>query len=166
MITAFFIVNTITITITKKDSNHARPRSRVTVIVTVILMIKQYTSEGTFRSARSIYSLSSAGVNFTVSQFLNRINKLAVLQSIKSNVNDNKLHVPHHHKLSTTLQNTSNSLNMNNLSKSSVENSVLHAYSYVTDVFTPLKIKQFSNNGRPIPRQKVSDAILRHFQAL
>ena len=131
-----------------------------------IWLLNSQSCEDTFRSARSISSLSSAGVNFTVSQFLNRINKLAVLQSIKSNVKDNKLHFPQHHKLSTTLQNSSNSLNMNNLSKTSIENSVLRAYRYVIDLFAPLKIKQFSNNGRPIAIQKLSDAILRRFQAL
>ncbi|CAF2149734.1 unnamed protein product [Rotaria magnacalcarata] len=56
------------------------------------------TCESTFRSARAISSVSSAGVNFTVLQFLNRINKLAVLQNIKNNTNQNHLHFPQHQK--------------------------------------------------------------------
>jgi hypothetical protein len=67
-------------------------------------------------------------VNFTVSQFLNRINKLAVLHSIKDNTNQNHLKFPHHHKLSKTLRNNSNPLNTTIPSKINIENSILNAY--------------------------------------
>jgi hypothetical protein len=57
------------------------------------------TCEATFRSARSISSMNSAGVNFTVAQFLNRMNKLITLQNIKNNESENKLNFPQHHKV-------------------------------------------------------------------
>lgn len=72
--------------------------------LTIYLQNSQ-TCESTFRSARSISSACSGGVNFTVSQFLSRIKKLSMLQHIKSNADENKLRFPQHHKLSTTSRN-------------------------------------------------------------
>ncbi|CAF4018200.1 unnamed protein product, partial [Rotaria magnacalcarata] len=106
--------------------------------------------EGTFISARAISSVFSAGVNFTVSQFLNRINKLSTLQSIKSNTNQNNLRFPQRHKLHNTSINISNSSNVTTLSKIAIENSVLQAYKYVAKVFSSLKIKEILRRGRII----------------
>jgi hypothetical protein len=119
------------------------------------------TCESTFRSARSISSNDSSGVNFTVSQFLNRINKLSTLQDIKSNASENKLRFPQHHKLSQALRNTSNPSNPTIISKSDIENSVLNAYKYVTNLFEPLKIKQLLRNGQTISIHELSNTISR-----
>ncbi|CAF1525384.1 unnamed protein product, partial [Rotaria magnacalcarata] len=104
--------------------------------------------EGTFRSARAISSVFPAGVNFTVAQFMNRINKLSTLQGIKSNTNQNNLRFHQHHKLHKTLINISNSSNATTLSKIAIENSVLQAYEYVAKLFSALKIKEILRRGR------------------
>ncbi|CAF4753934.1 unnamed protein product, partial [Rotaria sp. Silwood2] len=117
-----------------------------------------------FRSARSISSISSAGVNFTVSEFLTRINKLSTLQNIKNNTIENKLRFPQHHKLSSSSQNTSNSSNTTIISKTDIENSVLNAYQYVTNLFAPLKIKELLRNGQTISIQELSNAISRRLE--
>ena len=106
--------------------------------------------EDVFRSARSMSSMDSAGVNFTVAQFLNRINKLTVLKNIKSNTNTNNLRFPQHHKLFKTLQNISISLNTANLSKTTIENRVLEAYAYTIKAFIPLKLKQLLRNNQTV----------------
>ncbi|CAF2819722.1 unnamed protein product [Rotaria sp. Silwood2] len=123
------------------------------------------TCESTFRSTRSISSINSAGVNFTVSQFLNRINKLSTLQNIKINTNENKLHFPQHHKVSSSsLRSTSNSSNTTIISKADIENSVLNAYKYVTNLFKPLQIKQLLRNGQTISIQELSNTISRRLE--
>ncbi|CAF2640645.1 unnamed protein product, partial [Rotaria sp. Silwood2] len=110
-------------------------------------------------SARSISNINSAGVNFTVSQFRNRINKLSTLQNIKNNTYENKLRFPQHHKVSSALRNTSNSSNTTFISKTDIKNSVLNAYKYVTNLFKPLKIKQLLRNGQTIAIQEFSNTI-------
>ncbi|CAF2961111.1 unnamed protein product [Rotaria sp. Silwood2] len=122
------------------------------------------TCEGTFRSARAISSAFSGGVNFTVAQFLSRINKLSVLQNIKSNTSQNDLRFPQHHKLSRTSKNSSNSLNTTILSKKAIEDRVLDAYKYVTKLFDPLKIKQLLRNGRIISIEETSNIISRELE--
>ena len=122
------------------------------------------TCESTFRSARSISSMSSVGVNFTVSQFLARISKLSILQHIKSNTSQNNLRFPRHHKLSATTRNPSTSSNTIIPSKNHVENSILNAYKYVTNLFIPLKIKQLLRKGLMIPIEELSRTISRQLE--
>ncbi|CAF4563248.1 unnamed protein product, partial [Rotaria magnacalcarata] len=123
------------------------------------------TCESTFRSARAISNIFSAGVNFTVSQFLNRVNKLSVLQNIKSNANQNNLRFPQHHKLHRTTQNTSTVSNTTNLSKTAIENRVLEAYEYAAKLFSPLKIKQLLRYGRIKSIEETSRCISRELEA-
>ncbi|CAF4582958.1 unnamed protein product, partial [Rotaria sp. Silwood2] len=125
----------------------------------LIWLQNSQTCENTFRSARSISSVNSAGVNFTVSQFLSQINKLSTLQNIKDNTHENKLHFPQHHKVSSTLRNASNSSNITIISKTDIENTVLNAYKYVSNLFKPLKIKHLLRNGQTIPIKELSVAI-------
>ena len=58
--------------------------------------------ENTFRAARSMSWSFSSVVNFSVNEFLRRVEKLAVRQSIKcsSGLNTNNLAFPRHHKQS------------------------------------------------------------------
>lgn len=122
------------------------------------------TCEGTFRSARAISSVFSSGVNFTVLQFLNRINKLSALQSTKSDTDQNNLRFPQHHKLSKTSKNISNSLNTTILSKTAIENRVLEAYKYVTKLFIPLKMKQLFRNGQIISMEEMNSIVSRELE--
>ncbi|CAM2714524.1 unnamed protein product [Rotaria socialis] len=117
------------------------------------------TCEGTFRSARAISSVFSAGVNFTVSQFLNRINKLSTLQGIKSNTNQNNLPFSQHHKLPKTSIGISNSSNATTLSKIAIENSVIQAYKYVAKLFSSLKVKEILRRGRIMSIEEISRMI-------
>ncbi|CAF4823188.1 unnamed protein product, partial [Rotaria sp. Silwood2] len=130
----------------------------------LIWLQNSQTCENTFRSARSISSVNSAGVNFTVSQFLSQINKLSTLQNIKDNTHENKLHFPQHHKVSSTLRNASNSSNITIISKTDIENTVLNAYKYVSNLFKPLKIKHLLRNGQTIPIKELSVAISRQLE--
>ncbi|CAF1318994.1 unnamed protein product [Rotaria sordida] len=117
------------------------------------------TCEGAFRSARAISSNSSGGVNFTVSQFLNRINKLSALLNIKSNANQNNLRFPQHHKLPRKLPNTSNPTSTISLSKTDIENSVRTSYNHVTKLFNQLKMKEILKNGQVLSIEEMSNVI-------
>ncbi|CAF1276881.1 unnamed protein product [Rotaria sordida] len=117
------------------------------------------TCGGAFRSARAISSNSSGGVNFTVSQFLNRINKLSALLNIKSNANQNNLRFPQHHKLSRKLPNTSNPTSTISLSKTDIENSVRTSYNHVTKLFNQLKMKEILKNGQVLSIEEMSNVI-------
>ena len=129
-----------------------------------ICLQNSQTCESTFRSSRPISSMSSAGVNFTVPQFLARISKLSTFQHIKSNTGQNNLRFPQHHKLSATTRNTSTSSNTIIPSKNHVESSVLNAHKYVTNLFIPLKIKQLLRKGQMMPIEELSRTISRQLE--
>lgn len=119
------------------------------------------TCESTFRSARSISSTFSSGVNFTVSQFLNRINKLLALQRTKDNANENRLRFPRHHKLGAATSVTSNPSNTTIPSNATIEETAEKAYKFVTDLFAPLGIKELLRNGRMVSIDELSDIVSR-----
>jgi hypothetical protein len=123
------------------------------------------TCESTFRSARSISNVNSAGVNFTVLEFLNRIKKLSTLQKIKNNTNENKLRFPQHHKILSTSHNNSKSSNTTTITKTDIENTVLNAYEHITELFKSLNINQLSRNGQTISIKELSDTISRRLDA-
>jgi hypothetical protein len=58
--------------------------------------------ESTFRAAKPMAGPFSSVINFTINEFLQRVQKLAVLQTIKcsSDFNKNNLTFPKHHKQS------------------------------------------------------------------
>ena len=119
------------------------------------------TCESIFRSARSISSTFSAGVNFTVSQFLSQVSKLSTLQNIKNNKHLNSLRFPQHHKLSKTSDNMFNLSNTKIPSKTDIENTVHKAYEYVVQFLSPLKIKHFVRDGQIITLKDLSDIVSR-----
>ena len=108
--------------------------------------------------------MSSASVNFTVSQFVARISKLSTLQHIKSNTSQDNLRFPQHHKLSATIRNMSTSSSTTTSSKNYVDNSVLNAYKCVTNLFNSLKIKQLLRNGQMIPFEELNRTISRKLE--
>ncbi|CAF2861167.1 unnamed protein product [Rotaria sp. Silwood2] len=107
-------------------------------------------------------STCSAGVNFTVSQFLARIKKLSMLQHIKNNASQNNLRFPQHHKLSTASWNEAPNLNTALVSKNNIEIRVLDAYQYVINLLSPLKINQCLRNQQKISIEELSSAIAHH----
>ncbi|CAF2101614.1 unnamed protein product [Rotaria magnacalcarata] len=118
------------------------------------------TCEGVFRSARAISSITSAGVNFTILQFLKRANKLAALQNIKNSSHENHLRFPQHHKLAKTNQVTSTRQDKNALSKKSIENAVLKAYKYVSNLFSQMNLKTLLRKGHFISIDEMSNIVL------
>ena len=67
-----------------------------------ISLFDSQTCENTFRAARSMSGSFSSVVNFSVNEFLRRVEKLAVLQSTKcsSCLSTNNFLLPRHHKQS------------------------------------------------------------------
>lgn len=121
------------------------------------------TCEGIFRSARSISSTFSSGVNFTASQFLSQVNKLSTLQNIKNNQHLNSLRFPQHHKLSKTSSTISDISNSSIPSKHDIEQTVYKSFEYVLELISPLKIKGFvKDDGNTMTLKALSDDVSRH----
>ncbi|CAF1390611.1 unnamed protein product, partial [Rotaria sordida] len=96
-------------------------------------------------------------------EVLNILEQVPIPNSI-DNTHENKLHFPQHHKVSSTLRNASNSSNITIISKTDIENTVLNAYKYVSNLFKPLKIKHLLRNGQTIPIKELSVAISRQLE--
>lgn len=118
------------------------------------------TCEGMFRSARAISSTSSAGVNFTILQFLQRVNKLTALQTIKNHSSANHLRFPQHHKLPRVNQFVPTHQYNNHLSKKSIENAVLKAYKYASDLFSELNLNRLPRKREPMTIDVMSRNVL------
>ncbi|CAF1342964.1 unnamed protein product [Rotaria sp. Silwood1] len=118
------------------------------------------TCEGMFRSARAISSISSAGVNFTILQFLKRTNKLTALQNIKSSSHENHLRFQQHHKLAKTNQVVSTRQDKNTLSKKSIENAVLKAYKHASNLFCKMNLKTLLRKGQFMSVDEMSRNVL------
>lgn len=104
-----------------------------------ISLLNSQMCESTFRTARSMSGPFSSVVNFSVNQFLQRVEKLAILQSIKhsSTMNQNNLTFPKHHKLShRTHSCVSSSTTVSTLTEPLIEEIVFRAYSQATEVLS------------------------------
>ena len=81
----------------------------------------------------------SSVVNFSVNQFLQRVEKLAILQAIKhsSSMNQNNLIFPKHHKLSHYIHScSSSSTSATTFTESLIEEIVSRAYSKASEILS------------------------------
>ena len=109
-----------------------------------IYLFSSQACESTFRDTRSLSGTYSTIVNFTVSDFLRRAEKLSVLQQIKcygeTNTTD-RLFFPIHHKHKqkddlTTYQ------NINDIDQLNIEHVVFNAYEAAKELVENLKISR------------------------
>ncbi|CAF4524492.1 unnamed protein product, partial [Rotaria sp. Silwood2] len=102
--------------------------------------------ESTFRSARALSGTFSSITNFSVSQFLNKIEKISILNHFKSTEGDNvecPLKFPIHHKnkhkekISSTISLSSSSTTIND-----IEKIIIKAYHEAQNIMNSLHLLQ------------------------
>ena len=115
-----------------------------------VLTIDRFNSqscEGTFRAARALSSNSSSGVNFTVQQFLNLVDKLSLFQKIESHneqLSSPQIRFPVHHKNKHGHLTSSESSSMLEIpSKIMIEATVSRAFETAVDYMDRVGIKSF-----------------------
>jgi hypothetical protein len=115
-----------------------------------LLMIDRFHSqscEGIFRAVRSFSSNSSSGVNFTVHQFLNLVDKLSLFQKIKSQneqLSSPQLRFPVHHKNKHVHSSSTGSSSISEFpTKTMIESTVFRAFEKAIDYMDRVGIKFF-----------------------
>jgi hypothetical protein len=122
--------------------------------------------EATFRSARSLSGSFSSITTFSVFQFMNKIEKISILNQIKSmeesSSNTYSLKFPVHHKnrrdesfISTNMQNTPL------ITLDDVEKIVIKAYQRAEDIMDCLKLKNILKKNKLNDLDKLSSFIFR-----
>ena len=114
-------------------------------------LFNSQSCESTFRSARSMSGPGSSIVNFSVLDFIRRTDKLAILQTIKSesefSPSAKSLRFPRHHKLAKPSSLVSSARPIS-LTVSEVERIVLDAFAAACELLKPLGVTKFlQNNG-------------------
>lgn len=129
------------------------------------LSIERFNSqsaEAIFRSARSFSSSCSSGVNFTVLQFLNNIDKLSLFQKIKSRqeqLSSPFLQFPIHHKIKSGIS-SSNPAPSNSLpTHEMIERIIYRAFETATEYFEQLGVMDYLRNKNVYNIDDVNDHI-------
>jgi hypothetical protein len=109
--------------------------------------------ESTFRSARSLNGTQSSITNFSVSQFMKKIEKISILNTMKSEVEsiDSKdsLKFPTHHKNRRSDPSmTTSDLNPSALTIKEIETIVLEAYHRAEFIVKDLQLTEVLREGR------------------
>lgn len=89
--------------------------------------------ESIFRSARSLSGSFSTMINFTVNNFINRSQKLSILNEVKCNQSKNHLSFPVHHKHKHDDSLTSTD-QLNEINTLNIEQIILDAYNHAIDI--------------------------------
>jgi hypothetical protein len=103
--------------------------------------------ETTFRSARALTGTFSSITNFSVSQFLNKIEKISILNHVKSTEEANNvecpLKFPIHHK-NRHKETTSSTINLNSSSTTidDIEKIIIKAYRQAEKIMDSLRLLQ------------------------
>ncbi|CAF4478092.1 unnamed protein product, partial [Rotaria magnacalcarata] len=111
-----------------------------------IWLFSSQACESMFRTARSMSGTFSSVVNFSVTEFLRRAEKLSVLQTIKSEVESNPdfpFHFPSHHK-------------------QEIERIVQHEFADARELVASLNITILNKVGNPIAMDEVSVIVENH----
>jgi hypothetical protein len=103
--------------------------------------------ESTFRSARASSGVFSSITNFSISQFLNKIEKISILNHVKSTEEGNNvecsLKFPVHHKnRQKETTSSTNSLNSSSMTRDDIEKIIIKAYREAEKIMDCLKLSQ------------------------
>jgi hypothetical protein len=124
------------------------------------------TCESFFRLTRAISGTFSVSVNFSVQQYLDRQEKVAVLNSIKTETNSSftksKFEFPNHHKAqrnheqSTTLPEI--------IDKQQIEEQVDHAFNDAFNLLAPLGVEQVLRKSKVVTMKQVNQYMCNYFK--
>lgn len=118
-----------------------------------IYLFSSQTCEGMFRSARSMSGTFSSVVNFSVQEFLNRAQKLSLLQKLKTESEfystSGNLVFPKHYKQRKQLRQSQYVIPGNDiLNVETITKVVCQAYNDAADLLSRFKIKTFPNTKK------------------
>ncbi|CAF3035339.1 unnamed protein product [Rotaria socialis] len=104
-----------------------------------IYLFSSQPCENVFRNARALSGVYSTRINFTISQFLKRINKLYVLTELKqfeATNSEQKIFFPVHHKIKQFLTETNSqtSCNIIDLNTNNLEKLIFQAYEVAQEM--------------------------------
>ncbi|CAF4227452.1 unnamed protein product, partial [Rotaria magnacalcarata] len=104
-----------------------------------IYLFSSQPCENVFRNARALSGVYSTRINFTISQFLKRINKLNVLTELKqfeATNSEQKIIFPVHHKIKQFLTETNSqtSFNIIDLNTNNLEKLIFRAYEVAQEM--------------------------------
>jgi hypothetical protein len=124
-----------------------------------ISLFNSQVCESTFRTARSMSGPFSSVVNFSVNEFLQRIEKLAVLQRIKcsSEYNKNNIIFPKHHKQSQQTFSTPLTTPLTTtITEKLLEEIVFSAYIQASQILSGCRFSILDPNGKMISFEEVN----------
>ncbi|CAF3344806.1 unnamed protein product [Rotaria sp. Silwood2] len=129
-----------------------------------IYLFSSQTCEGIFRSCRSMSGTFSSVVNFSVQEFLNRAQKLAVLHKIKSESefgsNGLTLHFPKHHKQGKRLKTSTATVpDSYSLNIELIEKVVSRAFTDATDLLSSFQIENNLDEKNITNMDQLGDSI-------
>jgi hypothetical protein len=131
-----------------------------------VFLFNSQTCERFFQLTRSITGTFSTCVNFSIQQFLNRQEKISVLNHIKTQTNSplttTTFKFPSHHK---NQQNPKQStIQPEKVTKEQIEHQVNRAFNDAYDLLVPLGIKQVFKQSIAATMREVSKHIYKHFK--
>jgi hypothetical protein len=126
-----------------------------------ITLFNSQICEGTFHLARSMSGSCSSVVNFSVNEFLQRVETLAVLQRIKtsSDSNRNNIIFPKHHKQKQsqpTRPANSTSTITRTITKEPLEETVFSVYLQASQILSGCSFPILNPNGEIISFEEVN----------
>ncbi|CAF3838884.1 unnamed protein product [Rotaria sp. Silwood1] len=123
-----------------------------------VSLFSSQTCENFFRLSRSISGTFSTNVNFSVQQFLNRQEKISMLNSIKTqsstSSSSTKFVFPNHHK--TQQNHEHSSIPPEKMTKQQVEEQVERAFKDAVSLLLPLGIKDVLQKANIVNMNQVS----------
>ena len=126
--------------------------------------------ENVFRSARAMSGVSSNIVNFTVLDFLRRVDKISTLQSIKvEHQLTSDLRFPKHHKhgkTSGSLPASTTAVNLASLQRADIDMVVEKAFQDARDLVKPFLREELLNRGQYQTKEALSTSIFSFFKTL
>jgi hypothetical protein len=129
-----------------------------------IYLFSSQTCEGMFRSARSMSGTFSSVVNFSIQEFLNRAQKLSLLNKIKiesefSSTNDTLI-FPKHYKQGKKLHTSANIIsNYDALNVGMITKIVSQAFTDATKLLSDFQIKEILDEEKIISMNQLSNSI-------
>ncbi|CAM4783358.1 unnamed protein product [Rotaria magnacalcarata] len=124
-----------------------------------ISLFNSQMCEATFRAARSMSGPFSSVVNFSIHEFLQRVEKLAVLQRIKcsSDSNENSIVFPKHHKQHRqTFSSLSTSVMTTPITEKLLEDTVFSAFINASEILSKCKLSILDLDGKMISFEEVN----------
>jgi hypothetical protein len=123
-----------------------------------ISLFNSQICESTFRAARSMSGVFSSVVNFSVNEFLQRVEKLTALQNIKcsSDSNNNNLIFPKHHKQSQQRHQVPAIHTTTTITEKLIEEIVFNAYLEASQILSGCNLSILNPNGKIISFEEVN----------